>query len=210
VVVADQSVCPIHGVAECFRPAQDAFVRQAYEGYCTRIDWPFVRVIPRGWKPGTSLEALLELQAAARSQAQAAAAEAGREGPRRVCRVEFYYSSQDEPAKQYHCDIPKVLALCEQLKGKGVAVLVQDCAAVPVSFATYNAAVTGPSVAKRAVFGMKGALQEDMGKAAPALLVFAKEGDRHPDEVFPRSDKELGRLLGVEEALQQLLGAATA
>lgn len=209
--MADQSVCPIHGVAECFRPALDAFIRQAYEGYCTRIDWPFVRVIPRGWKPGMSLEAVLELQASARAQAQAAGrVEAGREGPRRVSRIEFYYSSQDEPAKQYHCDIPKALALCGQLKAKGVAVLVQDCAVAPVSFATYNAAVTGPSVARRAVFGMKGALQEDMGKAAPALLIFAKEGDRHPEEVFPRSDKELGRLLGVEEALQQLLGAATA
>jgi hypothetical protein len=123
-------------------------------------------------------------------------------------KVEFYYSSKDEPAKQFHCDIQKALALCEQLKAKGVDVKVQDCGQTPVAFMTYNAAVTGPSASKRAVFGAKGALEEDMGKAVPALLVFTKDGDRYPEEVFPRSDKELGRLVGVEEALQDLTNKA--
>lgn len=44
--------CPIHAVAECFKPALDAYIAQAYVGYCTKIDWPFVRIIPKGWKPG--------------------------------------------------------------------------------------------------------------------------------------------------------------
>ncbi len=123
-------------------------------------------------------------------------------------KVEFYYSSKDEPAKQFSCDNQKALALCEQLKAKGVTVNVQDCGEQPVAFKTYNAAVTGPSAAKRAVFGAKGALEEDMGKAVPALLVFAKDTDRYPEEVFPRSDKELGRLVGVEEALQNLVNKA--
>jgi len=122
--------------------------------------------------------------------------------------VEFYYSSKDEPAKQFSCDNKKALELCEQLKAKGVTVVVQDCAQQPVAFMTYNAAVTGPSAAKRAVFGAKGALEEDMGKTVPALLVFAKDGDRYPEEVFPRSDKDLGRLIGVEEALQNLINTA--
>ena len=79
-------------------------------------------------------------------------------------KVELYYSGKDEPAKQYYCDNKKALGLCEQLKAKGVTVVVQDCGEQPVSFKTYNAAVTGPSAAKRAVFGAKGALEEDMGK----------------------------------------------
>jgi len=123
-------------------------------------------------------------------------------------KVEFYYSSKTEPAKQYYCDNKKALELCEELKGKGVDVKVQDCAQQAAAFMTYNAAVTGPSASKRAVFGAKGALEEDMGKAVPALLVFTKEGDRYPEEVFPRSDKELGRVVGVEEALQNLINKA--
>ena len=43
--------CPIHGIPECFKPALDAYVAQAYDGYCTKIDWPFVRIIPKGWTP---------------------------------------------------------------------------------------------------------------------------------------------------------------
>jgi len=51
--MADQTTkCPIHGVPDCFKPALDAYVAQAYDGYCTKIDWPFVRIIPKGWKPG--------------------------------------------------------------------------------------------------------------------------------------------------------------
>lgn len=123
-------------------------------------------------------------------------------------KVEFYYSSKDEPAKQYYCDNTKARELCEQLKSKGVTVVIQDCAQQPVAFKTYNAAVTGPSASKRAVFGAKGALEEDMGKTVPALLLFAKDGDRYPEEVFPRSDKDLGRLVGVEEALQNLVSKA--
>ncbi len=44
--------CPIHGVPDCFKPALDAYVQKAYDGYCTKIDWPFVRIIPKGWTPG--------------------------------------------------------------------------------------------------------------------------------------------------------------
>ncbi len=51
--MADQGTkCPIHGVPDCFKPALDAYVQKAYDGYCTKIDWPFVRIIPKGWKPG--------------------------------------------------------------------------------------------------------------------------------------------------------------
>jgi hypothetical protein len=40
------------------------------------------------------------------------------------------------------------------------------------------------------------------------LLIFEKEADRYPAEVFPRSDRELARLVSVEEALQNLLDKA--
>lgn len=45
------TTCPIHGVADCFKPALDAHIQKAYDGYCTKIDWPLVRIIPKGWKP---------------------------------------------------------------------------------------------------------------------------------------------------------------
>ena len=120
-------------------------------------------------------------------------------------KVEFYYSSKAEPAKQYYCDNKKALELCQKLKAKGVNVKVQDCAEQAAAFMTYNAAVTGPSAAKRAVFGTKGALEEEFGKVVPALLVFEKEGDRYPAEVFPRTDRDLNRLVGVVEAIEMLL-----
>jgi hypothetical protein len=123
-------------------------------------------------------------------------------------KVEFYYSNKQAPGPQFPCDNKKALDLCQQLQQKGATVKTQDCGEQPVAFMTYNAAVTGPPSAKRAVFGAKGALEEDFGKAVPALLIFDKEGDRYPSEVFPRSDRDLDKLVGVEEALQNLLSKA--
>lgn len=152
--MATQATCPIHGVPDCFKPALDAYIQQAYDGYCTKIDWPFVRIIPKGWTPGKKLEDLHLLKAKAASPAAATAASAAPAAAAAVvkaAKVEFYYSSKDEPAKNFHCDNKKALDLCGQLKAKGVAVVIQDCASQPVSAAKYNAAVTGPSAAKRAV-----------------------------------------------------------
>ena len=120
-------------------------------------------------------------------------------------KVEFYYSSKHPPGPQFRCDNQKALDLAKQLQQKGVSVQIQDTAEQAAPFRSYNAAVTGPPSAKRAVFGAKGALEEDFGRAVPALLIFDKEGDRYPTEVFPRTDRELDRLVGVEEALQNLV-----
>jgi hypothetical protein len=120
-------------------------------------------------------------------------------------KVEFYYSSKHAPGAQFRCDNQKALDLAKQLQQKGVNVQIQDTAEQAAPFRTYNAAVTGPPSAKRAVFGAKGALEEDFGRTVPALLIFDKEGDRYPSEVFPRTDRELDRLVGVEEALQNLV-----
>lgn len=51
--MADQAKCPIHNSPDCYKPALDAYIQKAYDGYCTKIDWPFVRIIPKGWKPGS-------------------------------------------------------------------------------------------------------------------------------------------------------------
>ncbi len=123
-------------------------------------------------------------------------------------KVEFYYSSKQAPGPQFPCDNQKAVALCQQLQAKGASVKVQDLGDEQVAFMTYNASVTGPPAAKRSVFGAKGGLQEDFGRTVPALLVFEKEGDRYPTEAFPRSDRDLDKLIGVEEALQNLLSKA--
>jgi len=120
-------------------------------------------------------------------------------------KVDFYYSSKVTPGQQFSCDNAKAIELIGKLKAKGVNANAVDCEVSPPGFMKYNAAVTGPSASKRAVFGVKGALEEEFGKAVPALLIYAKEGDRYPEEVFPRSDKDLNRLVGVEEGLQNLL-----
>jgi hypothetical protein len=35
-----------------FKPALDAYIQQAYVGYCLKLDWPYWRIIPKGWTPG--------------------------------------------------------------------------------------------------------------------------------------------------------------
>jgi hypothetical protein len=120
-------------------------------------------------------------------------------------KVEFYYDSTVPPGPTFTCDNEKAIDLINQLAAKGVNAKAIDLKGEQVAFMTYNSALTGPKAQVRAVFGAKGALQEDFGKNVPALLVFEKDADRYPTEVFPRSDKDLQRTLGIEEALQRLL-----
>jgi hypothetical protein len=123
-------------------------------------------------------------------------------------KVEFYYDSTVPPGSAFPCDNAKAVELVNQLAAKGVNAKAIDLKGEQVAFMTYNASLTGPKAQVRAVFGAKGALQEDFGKNVPALMVFEKDADRYPTEAFPRSDKELQRILGCEEALQQLLEKA--
>jgi hypothetical protein len=120
-------------------------------------------------------------------------------------KVEFYYDSTVAPGQAFPCDNAKAVGLVSQLAAKGVNAKAFDLKGQQVAFMTYNSAVTGPKAQVRGVFGAKGALQEDFGKNVPALLVFEKDADRYPTEAFPRSDKELQKLLGCEDALQMLL-----
>jgi len=123
-------------------------------------------------------------------------------------KVEFYYDSTVAPGATFTTDNAKAVELVNQLAAKGVNAKAIDLKGEQVAFMTYNAALTGPKAQVRAVFGAKGALQEDFGKNVPALLVFEKDADRYPTEAFPRSDKDLQRTLGCEEALQRLLEKA--
>ncbi len=123
-------------------------------------------------------------------------------------KVEFYYDSTVPPGATFTTNNEKAIELVNQLAAKGVNAKAIDLKGEQVAFMTYNSALTGPKAQVRAVFGAKGALQEDFGKTVPALLVFEKETDRYPVEAFPRSDKELQRTLGCEEALQRLIEKA--
>jgi hypothetical protein len=127
------------------------------------------------------------------------------EGGFTAMKVEFYYDSTVPPGSAFPCDNAKAVELIGQLAAKGVNAKAVDLKGQQVGFMTYNSAVTGPKAQVRAVFGAKGALQEDFGKNVPALLLFEKDEDRYPNEAFPRSDKELMKTLGCEDALQTLL-----
>jgi len=120
-------------------------------------------------------------------------------------KVEFYYDSTVAPGSAFPCDNAKAIELVNQLAAKGVNAKAVDLKGQQVAFMTYNSAVTGPKAPVRGIFGAKGGLQEDFGKNVPALMVFEKDADRYPTEVFPRSDRELQRMLGCEESLQALL-----
>lgn len=119
--------------------------------------------------------------------------------------VRFYYSPQDRPAPRYHTDNEKALQQLENLQEKGVKVEIFDVNEVADLFPHYHRATVGPSVALRPVFGAKGALEDDFGRAVPALVCHEHAGDLYPAEVFPRMDKTLERMLGINEVLDNLL-----
>lgn len=187
-----------------FAPALDPNVARAFLGGCKKWEAPFTLILP---PEGVAECPLYERGARVYERPGAAAAvapaTAGRAPARK--RVELYYSSKHRPAEAFPFNPDRALELLHELRSKGYEVEARDLADVRDVFPIYHKAVTGPSAARRAVFGMKGTLEEDFGRRVPALLVF--EGDRYPTEVFPRMDRELNRIVGVEEALERL-GAA--
>lgn len=183
-----------------FAPALDPNISKAFLGACKKKEAPFLLILPKEGVTEcevytrTTRPVQVAAAAAAKTEVKAAPAEK---------RVLLFYSSSHRSGEQFPCDPKKALSLLDQLKAKGVACEARDLTAAKDVFPDYHRAVTGPSAQKRPVFGAKGALEEDFGRRVPALLVF--EGDRYPTEVFPRMDRELGRVLGVEEALERLL-----
>ncbi|MFQ5521485.1 MAG: hypothetical protein ACE5FK_08815 [Candidatus Methylomirabilia bacterium] len=189
-----------------FAPALDPNIAKSFLGACRKKEAPFLLILP----PEGVTECEVYEQVSS-SHTQTAAAQASTTVETRVepaeKRVVLYYSSAHSPGEQFPCDPTRASSLLGELKAKGVACEVRDLAKVQDVFPDYHKAVTGPSAQKRPVFGMKGALEEDFGRRVPALMIF--EGARYPTEVFPRMDRELNRVLGVEEALEQLLKAGS-
>jgi len=120
-------------------------------------------------------------------------------------KVRLYYSSRDKPGQQYPCDIQSALAKVKQLKVTGVDADAIDTAGMEDLFRAYHAALTGPPATVRAVFGMRGGMEADFGRATPAVLVYGNPADRYPTDAYPRQDAERGGLVGVERALDDLL-----
>lgn len=119
-------------------------------------------------------------------------------------KVKFYYSSKDKPGAQYPCDTEACLKKIDALKKKGIEAEAIDVAGNNDLFRPYHAALTGPPATVRAVFGMKGALEPDFGRATPAVLIFGDPKDRYPTDAYPRTDQARGGLVGCENALEEL------
>jgi hypothetical protein len=119
-------------------------------------------------------------------------------------KVKFYYSSKDKPGGQYPCDNAAALEKVKKLKSLKVDAEAIDVAGVEDVFRFYHSALTGPPATVRAVFGMKGGLEADFGRATPAVLVFGDPKDRYPTDAYPRQDQARGGLVGCEKALDDL------
>ncbi len=119
-------------------------------------------------------------------------------------KVKFFYSTKDKPGEQYPCNITAALDKVKALKNTGVDVEAIDVSKVDDVFRLYHAALTGPPATVRAVFGMKGALEDDFGRRTPALLVYGDPKDRYPTDAYPRQDQARGGLVGCEKALDDL------
>jgi hypothetical protein len=122
--------------------------------------------------------------------------------------IEFYYSTKHKTDDKYKCDNANVLNLLKSLAAKGVESEAIDLGDVADPFKVYHKASSGPSSEYRPIFGeVRGSdYKEYFGKTIPALCCYAKKGDRAPLEVFPRSDKKLGRVYLIEEWLENYIG----
>lgn len=119
-------------------------------------------------------------------------------------KVELYYSSKDSPSDRFPVSIDDALKALKELQALDVNTEAVDVSKLDDVFRLYHKALVGPSAAKRAVFGMKGALEADFGKSCPALFVYDDVGDRYPVDAYPRSDPARG-VLGLNDALQGLI-----
>ena len=119
-------------------------------------------------------------------------------------KVKFYYSSKDKPGEQYPNNNEACVQKIKALKSRGADAEAVDVAGIEDVFRLYHAALTGPPATVRAVFGMKGGLEADFGRATPAVLVWGDPNDRYPTDAYPRQDQARGGLVGCEKALDDL------
>jgi len=183
-----------------FLPALDPVIQQAYLGKCNSWEYPFTWELPlHGYVNCERFEdsgEVYELPTAVVAEEAAEAEEA-------AISATFYYSSDAASGEQYPCDVQAVLGAVAKLKAAGKEIEAVDLAGVDDVFPIYHKAVSGPDASVRAVFGTKGALEEDFGRTVPALAI-RKGSDRYPFEVYPRMDAKENRLVGVEEAIGNL------
>jgi hypothetical protein len=120
-------------------------------------------------------------------------------------KVKFFYSTGEESGELYPCDNAKALEQLNELEAKGVQVEVVDIASGVDVFRDYHAACNAPPMPKRAVFGAKGATEENFGKDVSCLSCFTKADDKKPFEVFPRMDRDLSKLVTPNDAIDLIL-----
>jgi len=188
-----------------FVAATDPYIVKAYAGQCTKLEWPYAVNIPRqdgiegecGYFEGSepAMVAKWDLASADAVTRKISAVDTS------VTKVEFYYDSGTQPGSQYYTDVPEALRLLKKFGTVGVAI---DLNGKPNPAKAYNAACTGPKADIRGVFGAKGALEEDFGRKVPALLIYGADPN-YPREVYPRSDKQLQKVLDAVEALERLI-----
>jgi len=184
-----------------FLPALDPVIQQAYLGKCNSWEYPFTWELPlQGYVNCERFEDSGEVYTLPGAGGEAA--EAVGEVDETISAT-FYYSSDATSGEQYPCDVEAALAMVAKLKAAGKEIEAVDLAGVGDVFPLYHKAVSGPDASVRAVFGTKGALEEDFGRTVPALAI-RKGSDRYPFEVYPRMDAKENRLIGVEEALGNL------
>ncbi len=119
----------------------------------------------------------------------------------RVERVEFYYSSEDEPLPKFSVNLEEVFKLLDELAKRGVDAEAIDVSKVRDITSIYHRAISGNK--KPSVLYEDGLSFEDWGRKVPILLFYRHANDRVPFDVFPRL--EAGKIVGVEEALKKLL-----
>ncbi len=121
-----------------------------------------------------------------------------------VGKVEFYYSTKVEPNKKFKTNIENCINLLKQLEGKKVKVWTCDTYMLSRREIDEKIQIAmNEAVEKRGIIGTKEAKLEWFGAELPLLLVFEKETDTIPKEVYPRKEKR--KLIGCEEAIRTII-----
>ncbi len=119
----------------------------------------------------------------------------------RIERVEFYYSSEDEPLPEFSVNLDNVFRLLDELSKKGVDAEVIDVSKIRDVTSVYHRAISGEK--KPSLLYKEGLTFEDWGKKVPILLCYRHANDRVPSDVFPRQEGD--KVISIEEALSKLL-----
>lgn len=121
-----------------------------------------------------------------------------------IGKVEFYYSTNVAPKKKFKTNIEKCFELLKRLEAKKV--IVETCDTYALSRREIDEKIQiamNEAIEKHGIIGTKEAKLEWFGAELPMLLVYEKETDIIPKEVYPRREKK--KLIGCEEAIQTII-----